>query len=134
MFFLFAWFDCGILTAQDCDALQAAVAEMVVFSSPAEFSAAPVVLSEPARKSQEPLLAAGREVVQQACALVTTAKSLIASPKDAGQWQALAGNSKAVSDSMKGLVRTLMHSDSERSGRCATGPRGSRSAMPPRLR
>jgi talin len=81
---------------------------MGAFAQPSEYSSTAAVLGDAARQAQEPLLAAARTMVMNSCNLIGTAKALIANPKDAKQWQELATNSKAVSDSIKGLVRACV--------------------------
>lgn len=88
-------------------ALMATIVEMGAFSQPAEFTSTPAVIGDAAREAQEPLLLAGRAVVSQSCLLIGTAKALVANAKDARQWQELATNSKAVSDSIKSLVGSI---------------------------
>ena len=84
-----------------------AINEMGAFSTPAEFSSTPAILGEEARQAQQPLLEAGRAMVTQSCALIATAKQLVVNTKEPQQWQQLATNSKAVSDSIKGLVGAM---------------------------
>lgn len=121
-----ACFRANVIAGQECvgpaQSLLAAISEMGAFAAPSDLLTEQVLLGEAAQTAQQPLLAAGllpsrhitfsrriltslgKVVVQHSCALVTTAKALVANPKDPQQWQQLAANSKAVSDSIKGLV------------------------------
>ncbi|XP_043281171.1 talin-2 isoform X2 [Venturia canescens] len=56
---------------------------------------------------EEPMSGAGKAVIDGACAMVETAKSLAASPKDEPTWQLLAHHSKNVSESIKTLVASI---------------------------
>ncbi len=78
------------------------------FSSSPEFSSPSVIFGIAARRAQEPLQAAGRANVAAGCALVATAKTLIANPGEAKYWQELATGSKTVTERIKSLVSVVV--------------------------
>ncbi|XP_012276723.1 talin-1 isoform X2 [Orussus abietinus] len=84
-----------------------AVDDLCTFACSPEFTSQPAKISLTARAAQEPILAAGRAIIDGSCAMVQAAKSLAVSPKDPPTWQLLANHSKSVSDSIKALVASI---------------------------
>ncbi|GAB6032133.1 hypothetical protein CHUAL_010792 [Chamberlinius hualienensis] len=93
--------------AQATRPLIEAVDSLCSFASSPEFSTVPAKISTKARASQEPIVSAGRSIIDGACNMMATAKSLAVNPKDPPTWQSLATHSKSVSDSIKRLVASI---------------------------
>lgn len=84
-----------------------AVDNLCMFASSSEFTSVPAKISPQARKAQEPIVEAGRQIIDSSCTVISTAKSLVVMPKDPPTWQQFASNSKNVSDSIKKLVNSI---------------------------
>lgn len=80
---------------------------MCVYANSSEFITIPAKISHEGRLAQEPILEAGRKIIDSSCAVIRTAKCLIVMPRDPPTWQQLASHSKTVSDSIKKLVASL---------------------------
>lgn len=93
--------------AQATRPLIEAVDSLCSFASSPEFSSVPAKISTKARASQEPIVSAGRSIIDGSCNMMATAKSLAVNPKDPPTWQSLATHSKSVSDSIKRLVASI---------------------------
>ncbi|XP_078579993.1 uncharacterized protein LOC144864098 isoform X21 [Branchiostoma floridae x Branchiostoma japonicum] len=87
--------------------LMEAVENLTTFASNPEFASVPAQISIEARKAQEPIVIAGRTIIDSTSSLITTAKLLAVNPKDPPTWQLLAGHSKTVSDSIKRLIASI---------------------------
>ncbi|XP_055385289.1 talin-2 isoform X2 [Condylostylus longicornis] len=77
------------------------------YASSPEFISIPAKISAEGRKAQEPVLSAGRGVLDGVVEMVKAAKSLAVSPNDPPVWQQLAMHSKPVSESVKRLVDNI---------------------------
>jgi talin len=84
-----------------------AVESLVVFASSPEFSGEHAVIGPSARSAQQPVVSAGRDIIQASCDMIRAAKSLAVTPKDPPTWLLLANHSKSVSDSIKKLVASI---------------------------
>ncbi|XP_070547100.1 talin-1-like isoform X3 [Ptychodera flava] len=84
-----------------------AVDNLCTFASSPEFASIPAKISVQAKKAQEPIIVAGKAVIESSSALLQTAKPLISNPKEPSTWQLLASHSKNVSDSIKRLVSAI---------------------------
>lgn len=78
-----------------------------MFASSSEFASIPAKISLQAHKAQEPIIDAGRKIIDSSCSVIRTAKSLVVMPKAPPTWQQFAANSKNVSDSIKQLVSSI---------------------------
>lgn len=87
--------------------LLGAVEKLCVYASSSEFASIPAKISLEARQAQEPIVDAGRKIIDSSSAVIHTAKSLIVMPRDPPTWQQFASHSKTVSDSIKKLVSSL---------------------------
>ncbi|XP_055913869.1 talin-2 [Eupeodes corollae] len=77
------------------------------YASSAEFVPVPAKISAEGRKAQEPVLNAGRGVIDGVIEMVKAAKSLALSPDDPPVWQKLSMHSTPVSNSVKHLVDSI---------------------------
>lgn len=84
-----------------------AVNDLCIFASSPEFISQPAKISDAARNTQEPIITAGKSIIESSCAMILAAKSLVVDPKDPPTWQLLASHSKSVSDSIKALVISI---------------------------
>lgn len=93
--------------AQYVEPLLDAVKAVRQYASSPEFISIPAKISTEGRKAQEPVLNAGRGVLDGVIEMVRAAKSLAVSPDDPPVWQQLAMHSKPVSESVKKLVDSI---------------------------
>ena len=84
-----------------------AVQSLCQFASSPEFVSIPAKISGEGRKAQEPILSAGRGILDGAIEMVKTAKTLAVTPTDPPVWQQLAIHSKSVSESIKKLASSI---------------------------
>ncbi|XP_035914111.1 talin-2 isoform X3 [Anopheles stephensi] len=84
-----------------------AVSSLCHFASSPEFISIPARISTEGRKAQEPILTAGRGILDGAVDMVRTAKVLALTPTDPPVWQQLATHSRNVSDSIKQLASSI---------------------------
>lgn len=84
-----------------------AVDSLCVFANSPEFAPVPAKISSKAREAQVPIISASKAIMDGSCAMLEIAKGLVVNPKDAQSWQAMAKESKGVSDSIKALVFTI---------------------------
>ncbi|XP_055324815.1 talin-2 isoform X2 [Sitodiplosis mosellana] len=93
--------------AQYVEPLLEAVNSMCQYASQPEFISIPAKISEEGYRAQEPILQAGRGVVNGVVEMVKAVKSLAVAPKDPAVWQQLSLRSKPVSDSVRNLVDSI---------------------------
>jgi talin len=84
-----------------------AVEGLTTFASSPQFASTPAKISAQARKAQEPIIIAGKNVIKSSNGLLTSAKNLAIDPNDSSLWQLLAQHTKAVTDSLKALVNSI---------------------------
>jgi talin len=84
-----------------------AVDNLCTFASSPEFVSQPAKISIAAKNTQEPIIFAGKSIINSSYAMLLAAKSLVVTPKDPPTWQSLANHSKNVSDSIKALVASI---------------------------
>lgn len=84
-----------------------AVNSLCQYASQPEFVSIPAKISEEGRKAQEPILQAGRGVLDGVIEMVRAVKSVAIAPEDPPVWQQLAHHSKPVSESVKKLVDSI---------------------------
>lgn len=77
------------------------------FASSPEYISIPARISTEGYRAQEPILLAGRSVLDGVIEMVKTVKSLAVTPDDPPVWQQLAHHSKPVSESVKRLVDNI---------------------------
>lgn len=77
------------------------------FASSPEFISVPARISAEGRRAQDPILSAGRGVLNGVIEMVKASKSLVVSPDDPPIWQQLSGHSKPVSESVKRLLDNI---------------------------
>ncbi|XP_037955861.1 talin-1 isoform X2 [Teleopsis dalmanni] len=77
------------------------------YASSPEFISVPAKISAEGRKAQEPVINAGRGVIDGVVEMVKAAKSLALSPDDPPVWQQLSMHSTPVSESVKRLVDNI---------------------------
>lgn len=77
------------------------------YASSPEFISIPAKISAEGRKAQEPVINAGRGVIDGVIEMVKAAKSLALSPDDPPVWQQLSMHSTPVSESVKRLVDNI---------------------------
>ncbi|XP_036337556.1 talin-2 [Rhagoletis pomonella] len=77
------------------------------YASSPEFISVPAKISAEGRKAQEPVINAGRGVIDGVIEMVKAAKSLALSPDDPPVWQQLSNASAPVSESVKRLVDNI---------------------------
>ncbi|KAL1007435.1 hypothetical protein UPYG_G00086720 [Umbra pygmaea] len=94
---------CRVATAP----LIEAVENLTVFASNPEFASIPAKISREGSAAQEPILLSTRSMLESSTHLLKTARSLVINPKDPPTWSALAGYSRTVSDSIKGLITAI---------------------------
>lgn len=87
-----------------------AVEELTTFASSPEFASKPAKISPQARQAQEPILVAGRSMIDGACNMLQAAKQLAVNPRDPNTYQQYSVHSKYVSDSIKRLVSSIKDS------------------------
>ena len=90
-----------------CHQFSDAVENLCVYANSSEFVSVPAKISSQARIAQEPIVDAGRKIIDSSCAVIRAAKSLIVSQRNAPAWQQFANNSKNVSDAIKKLVSSI---------------------------
>lgn len=93
--------------AKFVEPLLEAVDSLCRYASSPEFISVPVQISAEGRKAQEPILQAGRGVLDGVIEMVKAVKSLAVAPEDPPVWQQLAMHSKPVSESVKKLVDNI---------------------------
>lgn len=93
--------------ASATEPLLEAVQSLCQFASSPEFISIPAKVSAEGRKAQEPILSAGRGILDGAVQMVKTAKVLAVTPTDPPVWQQLAIHSKSVSESIKKLASSI---------------------------
>ncbi|XP_065168829.1 talin-2-like isoform X5 [Atheta coriaria] len=84
-----------------------AVDSLYVYANSSEFVSVPAKISAQARQAQEPVLQAGRRLIDTSCSVVNTSKNLVLMSKDPSTWQSFATNSKGFSDSMIKLASSI---------------------------
>ncbi|XP_062403935.1 talin-2 [Sardina pilchardus] len=84
-----------------------AVENLSTFASNPEFASIPAQISNEGSAAQEPILRSARSMLDSSTSLLETARSLILNPKDPPTWSVLAGHSRTVSDSIKGLITAI---------------------------
>lgn len=60
-----------------------------------------------ARKAQEPIIIAGKSMIDGACHMLQGAKQLAVNPRDPATYQLYSSHSKSVSDAIKHLVSSI---------------------------
>ncbi|KAK9743863.1 FERM central domain [Popillia japonica] len=85
-----------------------AVENLCVYANSSEFVSVPAKISHQARQAQEPIVDAGRKIIDSSCAVIRAAKSLVVMPKDPPTWHQFASNSKNVSDAIKKLISSIL--------------------------
>lgn len=86
-----------------------AVDNLCVYASSSEFVTIPAKIPLQARQAQQPIIEAGRRLIDSSCSVIGSTKNLIIMPKDPSTWQNFAANSKSVSDSIKQLVVNIRY-------------------------
>uniref|UniRef100_H3CSI7 Talin 2a n=1 Tax=Tetraodon nigroviridis TaxID=99883 RepID=H3CSI7_TETNG len=94
---------CRVATAP----LIEAVENLAIFASNPEFASVPAQISREGRTAQEPILQSACSMLDSSTHLLKTARSLVINPKDPPTWSVLAGHSRTVSDSIKGLITAI---------------------------
>uniref|UniRef100_A0AAQ6A5D8 Talin 2a n=1 Tax=Amphiprion ocellaris TaxID=80972 RepID=A0AAQ6A5D8_AMPOC len=94
---------CRVATAP----LIEAVENLTTFASNPEFASVPAQISNEGSAAQEPILHSARSMLDSSTHLLKTARSLVINPKDPPTWSVLAGHSRTVSDSIKGLITAI---------------------------
>ncbi|XP_041639124.1 talin-2a isoform X2 [Cheilinus undulatus] len=94
---------CRVATAP----LIEAVENLTTFASNPEFASVPAQISNEGSAAQEPILQSARSMLDSSTYLLKTARSLVINPKDPPMWSVLAGHSRTVSDSIKGLITAI---------------------------
>uniref|UniRef100_A0A4W5Q7U8 Talin 2a n=1 Tax=Hucho hucho TaxID=62062 RepID=A0A4W5Q7U8_9TELE len=84
-----------------------AVENLTAFASNPEFASVPAQISYEGSAAQEPILQSARSMLDSSTHLLKTARSLVINPKDPPTWSVLAGHSRTVSDSIKGLITAI---------------------------
>ncbi|XP_055011026.1 talin-2a isoform X2 [Boleophthalmus pectinirostris] len=84
-----------------------AVENLTTFASNPEFASVPAKISSEGSAAQEPILQSARSMLDSSTHLLKTARSLVINPKDPPTWSVLAGHSRTVSDSIKGLITAI---------------------------
>nr|XP_022902800.1 talin-2 isoform X2 [Onthophagus taurus] len=94
--------------AEATEPLLEAVDNLCVYANSSEFITIPAKISHQGRQAQEPILDAGRKIIDSSCAVIQAAKSLVVLPKDPPTWHQFASNSKNVSDAIKKLISSIL--------------------------
>ncbi|XP_023187848.1 talin-2 isoform X1 [Xiphophorus maculatus] len=94
---------CRVATAP----LIEAVENLTTFASNPEFASVPAKISTEGSAAQVPILHSARSMLDSSTHLLKTARSLVINPKDPPTWSVLAGHSRTVSDSIKGLITAI---------------------------
>ncbi|XP_069546649.1 talin-2a isoform X1 [Brachyistius frenatus] len=84
-----------------------AVENLTTFASNPEFASVPAQISYEGSAAQEPILHSACSMLDSSTYLLKTARSLVINPKDPPMWSVLAGHSRTVSDSIKGLITAI---------------------------
>lgn len=93
--------------AQYVEPLLEAVNSLCQYASQPEFISIPAKISDEGRRAQDPILHAGRNVIDGVIEMVKAVKSLAIAPENPSVWQQLAMHSKPVSESVKNLVDAI---------------------------
>lgn len=88
-------------------ALLEAVNSLCQYASQPEFVSIPAKVSGDGKNAQEPILQAGRGVLDGVVGIVRAVKSLAVAPQNPTAWQQLSHHSKPVSESVKRLVDSI---------------------------
>lgn len=132
---------CRVATAP----LIEAVENLTTFASNPEFASVPAQISSEVRllpssvtvglhsapqlvfsflqgtAAQEPILQSACSMLDSSTHLLKTARSLVINPKDPPTWSVLAGHSRTVSDSIKGLITAIRLVGRTHSNQAAAG-------------
>ena len=65
------------------------------------------IIVRQARQAQEPIVIAGKAMMDGACHMLQAAKQLAVNPRDPATYQLYSSHSKSVSDSIKRLVSSI---------------------------
>ena len=84
-----------------------AVDVLAAFASSSEFASVPAKISEKAHRAQQPIINAGKELIDGACNMVLAAKQLAMNPRDPPIYQAYSSHSHSVSEAIKRLVAAV---------------------------
>lgn len=84
-----------------------AVNSLCQYASQPEFVSIPAKISSEGRRAQEPILQAGRGVLDGVIEMVKAVKSVAVAPEDPTMWQQLAHHSKPMSNSVTKLVDSI---------------------------
>ena len=93
--------------AETTKPLVEAVEALTTFASSPQFASTPAKISASARKAQEPIIQAGKNVNKSSNSLLTSAKNLAINPNDPNMWQLLASHTRAVTDAIKSLILAI---------------------------
>ncbi|CAH1114601.1 unnamed protein product [Psylliodes chrysocephalus] len=97
-----------------------AVENLCIYASSSEFATLPAKIPPQARHAQQPIVEAGRKLIDSSSSVISATKNLIIMPKDPSTWQQFAGSSKNVSDSIKQLVVSIRN-EAPGKNECETG-------------
>lgn len=86
------------------DIFSDAVDNLCIYASSSEFVTVPAKIPIQARHAQQPIIEAGKRLIESSCSVINSTKNLIIMPKDPSTWQNFAASSKHVSDSIKQLA------------------------------
>lgn len=86
-----------------------AVDNLCIYASSSEFVTIPAKIPIQARQIQQPIIDAGRRLIDTSCSVINSTKNLIIMPKDPSTWQNFAASSKNVSDSIKQLAINIRY-------------------------
>lgn len=87
--------------------LLSALDNLATFAGSPEFSGVRSKISQDGREARKPIVTAGLDVLDGACNIIKSAKSLGMNPKEPAAWQQLAEHTKSVSDSVRQLVSAI---------------------------
>lgn len=94
---------CASATRPLIDALE----NLIKFASTPDFCGIPARISEKAKLAQQPIIISSKQIVENYCSMLNTAKSLFQYSKDPTGWTSLANHSRNVGESIKSLVTSI---------------------------
>uniref|UniRef100_A0A5S6Q7X7 FERM domain-containing protein n=1 Tax=Trichuris muris TaxID=70415 RepID=A0A5S6Q7X7_TRIMR len=100
--------DANLVECDECTKpLLSSLDNLSTFVLSPEFAGVPSKISEQGRGAQQPIVYAGHLMIDGSIEMIKTSKLLALNAKDPPTWQLLATYSRAISDSIKGLIAAI---------------------------
>ncbi|KHJ45469.1 I/LWEQ domain protein [Trichuris suis] len=100
--------DANLVECDECTKpLLSSLDNLSTFVLSPEFAGVPSKISQQGRSAQQPIVYAGHLMIDGSIEMIKTSKLLALNAKDPPTWQLLATYSRAISDSIKGLIAAI---------------------------